>query len=485
MKYPSPPSQGSEFDDESDSPLDQVTPSPARGGNQRPTGQHGAPVSAASHPQTPQEVAASSAATLEDVIGPQPQVKPVTASIPVVPAAGTSAQATDQPAKKRSIFGRISDAIGARPHRLKYDVPPEPSAQLGESASVSDSAATPRHPIQTGFLLTVGVGIALGLYFMLTNVGQLVMWIAVALFIALGLDPIVRWFESRKMPRAVGVLAAMLLLVVVVGGIMGTLIPTIIQQTTQFVENAPTIVADFLKSDFFLTIDEQFHVSTRITDEVNKFFADSAAVGGLFGGVIGVGGMVFNGFFGVLTVLVLAIYFLSSLPAIKAWAYRLAPRSRRPRVQMLSEQITNSVGNYVMGQAIVATINAVYAFIVMSIVGVPYALLLAFVVIILAFIPLVGAVIAGIIVSLIALTVSWQTAVIYAICYFAYLQFEAYFISPRIMQRAVAVPGAVAVIAVIAGGALMGIAGALMAIPLAAAVLLLVREVFIARQDQL
>lgn len=484
MNYPPPPSQGSEFDDEANSPASDTSRAAQGGGPKTSNSSPANATSPAKNVRTPEEVAASSEATLEDVLGPQPQVKPVTASIPVTPA--PLPEQPDHAPRRTGFFRRIGSALGGKPHRMKYEVPPVPTnQQVAPENAEPTISAVPRHPVQTGFLLTVGVGIALGLYFMLTNVGQLVMWISVALFIALGLDPIVRWFVARGLPRVVGVLASFLLLVVLVGGIMGALIPTIIQQTTQFVANAPTIVSDFLQSDFFRTIDEQFHVSTRITDEVNKFFADGSAVGGLFGGVIGVGTVVFQGMFGVLIVLVLAIYFLSSLPAMKAWAYRLAPRSKRARVEVLAEQITNSVGNYVMGQAVVATLNAVYAFIIMNIVGVPYALLLSFVVLVLAFIPLVGAVIAGIVVSLIALTVSLQTAIIYAICYFAYLQFEAYFISPRVMQRAVAVPGAVAVIAVIAGGSLAGIAGALMAIPLAAAVLLLVREVFIARQDEL
>ena len=89
---------------------------------------------------------------------------------------------------------------------------------------------------------------------------------------------------------------------------------------------------------------------------------------------------------------------------MKKWGYRLAPRSRRARVEALSEEITGSVGNYVIGQAVVALLNATFAFIVMSIVGVPFAVLLAFVVALLAFIPLVGGMIAGVIVTLIALT---------------------------------------------------------------------------------
>ncbi|MBS6031453.1 MAG: AI-2E family transporter, partial [Kocuria rhizophila] len=97
--------------------------------------------------------------------------------------------------------------------------------------------------------------------------------------------------------------------------------------------------------------------------------------------------------------------------------------------------------------------------------------------------PLVGGVLAGILVTIAASLGGWDTAIPYAICYFAYLQLEAYVVSPRIMARAVAVPGAVAVIAVAAGGALWSVLGALIAIPTAAAGLLLVREVFVPRQD--
>ncbi len=343
---------------------------------------------------------------------------------------------------------------------------------------------SPQHPLYMGFMGTVGVGLALLVYWIGSNTTQLLLWIVAALFIALGLEPVVSWLESRKIPRPAGILVSVTVLVSAVVGFFATLIPTIVEQVTQVVQQAPVWVRDFIDSDFFRSLDDQFGVRERITEELDKFVNDPAAVGGIFGGVVSFGSTVANGLFGTLIVLVLSLYFLAALPAMKKWGYRLAPRSRRVRVEALSEEITRSVGNYVIGQACVALLNATFAFIVMSIVGVPFALLLAFVVALLAFIPLVGGLIAGVLVVLIALTEDWQTATVYAICYFAYLQFEAYFISPRIMQKAVAVPGAVAVISVIAGGSLLGVLGALIAIPTAAAVLLLVREIYIVRQDQ-
>ena len=378
---------------------------------------------------------------------------------------------------------------GAQP-RLRFEMPPEqeddpttPETEKGTRFGNPGPRMSSQHPLYVGFMGTVGVGVALLVYWIGSNTTQLILWIVAALFIALGLDPVVRWLEGKKVPRAAGIVIAVASLALGVAAFFATLIPTIVQQVTQIVEEAPRWITDFINSDFFRSIDNQYGVRERISQELEKFVNDPEAMGGIFGGVVGFGSTVANGLFGALIVLVLSLYFLAALPAMKKWGYRLAPRSRRARVEALSEEITGSVGNYVIGQAVVALVNATFAFIVMTIVGVPFAVLLAFVVALLAFIPLVGGLIAGVIVTLIALTAGWQTAVVYAVCYFAYLQFEAYFISPRIMQKAVAVPGAVAVISVIAGGSLLGVLGALIAIPTAAAIMLLVKEIFIVRQD--
>ncbi|MHA7243347.1 AI-2E family transporter [Paeniglutamicibacter antarcticus] len=382
------------------------------------------------------------------------------------------------------LVGSAQQTLGTRVKPPEnFGFPPVPTSNTGEQQPGNTEVSPQATPIAFGFLFAVGVGLALLGYFLLTNVGPLVIWIAIALFIALGLDPIVRFLVAHGFSRTVGVLMTMLALLGLVAGFISSIIPTISAQTTQFIDGAPKLVDDFLSSEFFVSLDKQYQLSDRLSEEIGKFFSDAGAVGGIFGGVLGVGSVIAQSIFGVLIVLVLAIYFLASMPAIKSFAYRLAPHSRRARAEELGETITRSVGNYVMGQAFVALLNATIALILMSILKVPFAALLTLVVAILAFIPLVGAVIAGILVSLISLTLGWQTTAIYAICYFGYLQIEAYFISPRVMQKAVSVPGAVAVISVIAGGSLVGVAGALMAIPTAAAVMLILREVFITRQD--
>lgn len=338
-------------------------------------------------------------------------------------------------------------------------------------------------PIKTGFMLTIGVGLALGLYLIVSSNVQLLVWILAALFITLGLDPIVTKIQSWGAPRGVGVLAAVALLIGIITIFISALVPVIIEQTTEFVQMLPTVVNDIIESEAFQVVDEEFDVASVATTEVNNFVSDTSNITSLLGGILGVGSAIFNIGFSVLIVVVLTLYFLATLPSIKKWLYRLAPRSRRERIEYLSEKISGSVGHYVVGQTVVATLNGLVAYIAANFAELEYAALLAIFAAFMAFIPLVGAVTGGIVISLLALLVGWQAALIFAAIYFIYLQIEAYLISPKIMQRAVAIPGALAVIGVIAGGSLLGVLGALMAIPTVAGILVLVREVYVPYQD--
>lgn len=417
-------------------------------------------------------------------------------SVDGLDAADTSLSAGEAPQTQglaRSRWGRLRDRLRGRPipgalPRRRFEVAPSSAASPDRASSeeVQDREVlvTASHPIQIGFLFTVGMGLALGLYWVFTSNAQLLVWIAAALFIALGLDPVVRRIERWGAPRGVGVAASVLMLAALLAAFFSMLIPTVVDQTTQFVQSLPALVSDFMDSEFFQDLDDQFGVRDFVDNEIANFVGNSANITGLFGGIFGVGTVIVNTGFSVLIVLVLTLYFLASLPSMKYWAYRLAARSRRARVQYLGDEITSSVGHYVIGQSIVAGLNGLVAFIAISIAGVPFGALLAFFAGLMAFIPLVGAMIGGTIITLVALSAGWQTALIFAVIYFAYLQVEAYFVSPRVMSKAVAVPGAVAVIAVIAGGTLLGVLGALMAIPAAAAIMLIVKEVLIPRQDR-
>lgn len=415
---------------------------------------------------------------------PEGTEQPPVAGIPVEPVGVAAAPPSHGPTPAgRRRLPRLGSVLRRRRPFLEEDrVDPE-SVPADGAEDPAVAAVAVESPVLTGFLLAVGVALAIGVVSVLRTNGQLIVWIAAALFIALGLDPLVRRVESWGAPRWVGVLTAALGLAAVAGAFVALLVPTVIEQSTQLVQDLPAIIDGVMGAEWFVQLDEEFHLQEAVRAQTERLAADGVAVTDLFGGLLGFGQTVLNAIFSVLVVVVLTLYFLSSLPHMKYWAYRLAPCSRRPRIEALSEQITSSVGHYVMGQSFVAALNGAVAFTALAIAGAPFAVLLAAIAAFMAFIPLVGAAIGGTLLTLVSLLTSWQTAAVFAAIYFAYLQIEAYVISPRVMARAVSVPAAVAVIAVIAGGALLGVLGALMAIPLAAALLLLVREVFIPRQD--
>jgi len=361
-------------------------------------------------------------------------------------------------------------------------VPPVESPENGDVQKVS----LVTNPVKLGFLGTVGVGLALLAYYAFTNVGALAGWVTGAVFIALGLDPAVRRLEKWGIRRGVGVLLVVTVFAGTVTGLTLWIVPIISEQANSFIYRSPAIFQDFLESEAFKNFDDMVHIRDWVDKNVPAFIesiTSSNAISGFMGNLVTAGSTIAQVLTGTVIVLFLSLYFLSSMNTIKAWGVRLAPASQRERVSYLVERITGSVGSYVMGQALVAILNATFALITMSILGFSFPQLLALFVLILAFIPLVGGVVALVVVSLILLISGWQMALTFAIVYFIYLQVEAYVISPRIMSRAVSVPGGVAIIAVAAGGALWGVLGALIAIPVAASLLILVKEVFIPYQD--
>ena len=194
--------------------------------------------------------------------------------------------------------------------------------------------------------------------------------------------------------------------------------------------------------------------------------------------------MVFSAVSSALVVAVLSIYFLAGLPQIKLFAYRLVPDSRRPRAILLSDEILARVGGYVLGNLLTTVIIGVGTFVWMLALGIPYPILLAVFVALIDLIPVIGSYIGGAAVSLVALTVSLPVALATLGFYICYKLAEDYLLVPKVMNRTVHVPATVTLVAVLLGGVLLGIVGALVAIPVAAAIRLLLREVVFPRLDQ-
>ena len=259
-------------------------------------------------------------------------------------------------------------------------------------------------------------------------------------------------------------------------------VPPVVQQAGLLADSAPSYLENLLNNRVIRDLDTHYQVAEKLQAELQARITDGNFMSGVFGGVLGAGKAVLSGFFSFFTVLVLTLYFLASLPRVKQAAYGMVPASRRLRVTSLSEEILRRVGSYAIGQVAVAAINATASWIMMTIVGIPYAAVLAVAVGFLGLLPMVGATLGAALVCTVALFDEPRKAAIALVYYVVYQQIENYVVAPRIMQRTVSVPGAVTVVAALAGAALLGILGALLAIPVAAGLLLLYEEVLVPRQ---
>jgi predicted PurR-regulated permease PerM len=330
-----------------------------------------------------------------------------------------------------------------------------------------------------GVLVSILIGGVIG---QLTTV---LIYVGVALFLALGLDPLVSWLE-KKLPRWAAILVVFAAVILAFAGLLLTIIPVVVDQVSNLITNFPDIVNRMVTSDFVDTLEKQLSGVVdfdSVAKSVTDFVSDPNNFVSLGGGILAVGAGVASGVTGATVVLILTLYFLASLRSIKRVTYRFVPATKRAGFIDVSEDITSAVGRYVVGQFTLAAVNGVLSLIFLWIIGAPQFVLLAFVAFLFSLIPLVGTITGSLIIVLVCLFASPLTALVALIWYLVYMQVEAYFLSPRIMNRAVAVPGAVVVIAAIAGGSLGGILGALVAIPVAASTIIIIQKVVFPRQE--
>lgn len=335
-------------------------------------------------------------------------------------------------------------------------------------------------PFWIGFSGTLGALIAFGLANILIQTRSVLILIVVAMFIALGLNPIVEWLRQRIRRRWLAVLIVIVGVVLVLGLAGFAIVPVFSQQVTNLVVQAPTIVGDLLRNPQIAAFDARFQMISNLTE----FLGSGAWIDQMFGGILGAGQVVVGAVFSAFIVLILTLWFLASLPSIKAGIYRLVPASKRARVAELGDMVSDKIGSYLSGLFLVVTCAGLGSFIFLWFAGLrEFALALAVMVALFDFIPMVGPPIAALIVCVIAFVNSPVSGIAAVIYYLIYLQFESYVLAPRVMKRSVNVPGALVVIAALIGGTLLGVVGALIAVPTAAAILLLLHEVAQPRLD--
>jgi predicted PurR-regulated permease PerM len=349
-----------------------------------------------------------------------------------------------------------------------------------------------QNAFRLGLFGGLGVLVAIVIGGALTSLATILTYVGAALFLALGIDPAVSFLQRHRFPRTAAIVTVLVVILGVFTGLVFALIPVLSDQIGNLIGQIPTITEAFNNGEI-----EKWWNGTipwldykSVLQNVQDFF--NTNVSAITGGVLKTVTTIGSGVFGVIIVAILTLYFVASLSSIKRGLYQFVPATKRETFIDIAEQISKAVGRYVIGQVGLGLCNGILSFIFLLIMslttGVKYYALLAFIAFLFSLVPLVGTLVGSIIITLSAWLFSdfniWAL-IICGIYYLIYMQLEAYVLSPNIMNRAVKVPGVVVVIAALAGGTLLGILGALIAIPVAAAILLIVKQVIVPRQNAL
>jgi len=335
-----------------------------------------------------------------------------------------------------------------------------------------------RHPFFVGLLGGTGVLLAYVIFRGVADITSVLVIVGLALFIAIGLNPIIHWLIARSFSRGTAVAIVVLGFVLVVAAFLLVAIPPVMHEFHVLVTNYPHYKDQLIAGKGWAgRLVVKFHL-TGYVDGTSKIHLPVA------GGILGAGRILVSVGVAAVSVLALTIYFLIALPGVKELWFSMIARSRRERVALLTDEVFERVGGYMLGNLLTSVISAIGTYVWLVIFGVPYALLLALVVAVFDLIPMVGSTIAGVIVSLVALTKGVPIGIATAAFYIIYRFLEDYFLNPRVMKHTVKVSPGLTIIATLIGGSLLGLIGALIAIPIAATVHLLLEEVVFPRQNQ-
>ena len=340
-----------------------------------------------------------------------------------------------------------------------------------------------QHPFYFGFLAASGALVAIALLRALQSASQVFVLIIIALFLAMGLNPTVEALQSRKLSRSVAVSLVVFIAIGIITLFAFVVIPPVASQGNDLLESAPQLLDSLRNNATINQLNNDYGFIDSLEKKFEEWISDGKIVTGAFGGVLGVGRTVLSGAFSALTVLVLTLYFLISLPSVTKIFYRLAPASRRARVSSIGDAIISRVGSFVGSQVLIAALAALFVFALALGIELPYAAALAMVILFVALIPLIGHFLGASIVVLVALTQSPGKALLALILYTAYVQIENFIITPRIMKRSLAIPGLVTIVAALLGTSLLGLVGGVLAVPIAAAILLIMDEVVFPKTD--
>ena len=353
------------------------------------------------------------------------------------------------------------------------------------------AAASPADPLHTlpGVsnrtvvrVILVAIAIFGALYF-LYLIRNVLGMLFIAIFLAVALGPIVEIFVRAKIKRGFAILITYLLLLATVFGIGLLVVPPIVSGVNDFVGNVPHYVEDLRDSKTFRKYDDKYKITPKLNEQAKELPTHiSDAASGLRTVTVGVFGAIIQ----LVTILVMAFFLLLDGKRILRFLLEQLGPHHGERFWRISQDVYKAVGGYVAGNVFISVIAGVSSYIVMSLAGIPFAVPLAVLVALFDLIPLVGSTIAGAVVAVVAAIAGFPgKLIIWVVFLIIYQQVENNVLQPVVYRRTVRIHPLVVIVAVLIGGSLLGVLGALLAIPIAATVQILVKELWNYRQEQL
>jgi len=325
-------------------------------------------------------------------------------------------------------------------------------------------------------IVLVIVSVAIVLY-LLWRLRKPISWVLISVFLAVALSPPVNYL-SRSMKRGFAIAITYFGLLLVPILLIALIVPPLITQGNNFADNVPQYaddVTEFVQKNKRLReLNADYDITQKLQDEAGKL---PDRLGGAAGTLRDIGFGIVNSLFALLTILVMTAFLLGSG---KQWTDRIIasrPPEERQRLRRSLDHMSSAVSGYVAGALTIAVIAGTATFIVLTILGVPFSGPLAVLAGLMSLIPLVGATIAAVLIGIVTLFEDFPTTtIIWTIWAIVYQQLENNLIQPQIQKRTVNVHPFITIVAVLFGGTLLGIMGAIAAIPIAASIQILVRE---------
>jgi predicted PurR-regulated permease PerM len=333
---------------------------------------------------------------------------------------------------------------------------------------------SPARVIARNVLVVVAIVLILYLIFLLRKP---ITWLIIAGFLAVALTGPVNFFQ-RYMKRGLAIALTYFMLLLIPIALGAALLPPIVNQISDVATNAPEYVQDvedYVNDNETLNdLNEKYDITQKLQEEAEKL---PERAGDAAGVLRDIGFGLVNSIFAGVTILILSIFMVASGPRWIEGFVRMQRPEHEERIERALRRIANAIGNYVGGALLQATIAGVSAYIVLSILGVPFAGPLAVVIFVFDLIPVVGATIGAVLVGIVTAFVNFPVAlIIWAVFAIVYQQVENYLIQPQIQKRATKIEAFVVLVAVLFGSTLFGVLGAVLAIPTAATIQIAVQE---------